>query len=140
MAPAALVFRAFTESDLLERWFCPSAEVALRVERCDARPGGQYRFVFSFPDGSVVPVIGEYREVRPPSKLVFTWTWEKPNPWAGVVTLVTVRLIETAGGTDVRVHHADFTTIEMKDRHEGGWPGTLDRLRPVIEALSLEPT
>jgi uncharacterized protein YndB with AHSA1/START domain len=137
-APAGLVFRAFTESALLERWFCPAEEVALRVERCDARAGGGYRFVFDFPDGTVTPVIGEYRVVEPPNRLVFTWTWENPNPWAGVVTLVTVRLVERDGGTDVRVHHADFTTAEMKDRHEGGWPGTLDRLPALIRALSGE--
>jgi len=127
-APPALVFRAFTEASLLERWFCPSAETALHVDRCDPRPGGHYRFIFRFADGSVIPVLGEYLQVEPPRTLAFTWTWEKPNPWAGVVTLVTVHLVERDGGTDVRVHHADFTASDMKEQHEGGWPGTLERL------------
>lgn len=137
---SALVFRAFTEPQLLERWFCPSPEVALRVETCDVRPGGRYRFLFRFPGGAVTPVVGEYRVVEPPRRLVFTWTWEEPDPWAGVVTLVTVTLVERNGGTDVRVHHADLSTEEMKQRHEGGWPGTLDRLGSLIAKLLQEAT
>src|SRR5260221_6829543 len=91
-APAPLVFRAFTEPALLERWFCPSPEVALRVERCEPHPDGAYRFVFYFPDGRAVPVIGEYKVVEPPHRLAFTWTLEPPDRWAGIVTLGTVTL------------------------------------------------
>src|SRR5262245_4994397 len=104
-APPSLVYRAFTEPGLLEQWFCPSADTLLKVEQCDVRPNGQYRFVFYFPDQSVVPVLGEYRVVNPPHHLQFTWTWEPPNPWAGVVTLVSITLTASDGGTDVHVHH-----------------------------------
>jgi uncharacterized protein YndB with AHSA1/START domain len=135
-APIDLVFRAFTEAALLERWFCPSPDVFLRVERCDARPGGVYRFVFHFPDGRVVPVVGEYRLVERPQKLVFTWTWEPPDPWAGIVTLVTVKFEPRDGGTSVEVHHAEFPTAEMKHTHESGWAGTLSRLEPLLAEFS----
>lgn len=127
-APVELAFRAFVEASLLEQWFCPSSDVVLRVERCDPRPGGTYRFVFYFPDGRVVPVIGEYREVEVSRRLVFTWTWEDPDPWAGIVTLVTVTFREHDGGTQVEVRHADFIKPEMKTMHESGWSATLSRL------------
>jgi uncharacterized protein YndB with AHSA1/START domain len=134
-APLALTFRAFTEPALLERWFCPSPEVALRVERCDPRVGGAYRFVFHFPDGRMVPVVGEYRVVEPPHKLGFTWTWEEPDPWAGVVTLVSVSFMARGGGTHVEVHHTQLTTSDMKQMHESGWTATLLRLEPLLREL-----
>lgn len=127
-APPELVFRAFTEPRLLERWFCPSADVTVRVESCDPRPGGTYRFVFAFPDGRMVPVIGEYRTVTPSERLVFTWTWEPPDPWAAVITVVTVDLSAKGGGTQVDVRHERFASVEMKTPHEAGWLSTLDRL------------
>lgn len=135
-APPALVFRAFTEPALLERWFCPSAEVAVRVMACDPRPGGRYRFVFSFPDGRTVPVVGEYRTVVPDERLVFTWTWEPPDPWAGTVTVVAVDFVATRGGTQVHVRHHQFATVDMKAPHEAGWLGTLERLDLLVVQLT----
>lgn len=134
-APAELAFRAFTEGPLLEQWFCPSADVVLRVERCDPRPGGTYRFVFHFPDGRVVPVIGEFRDVSPGRRLVFTWTWEAPDPWAGLITLVTVTFKRRSGGTQVDIHHAELATIEMKAMHQSGWVATLLRLERELDEL-----
>src|SRR5262249_34515778 len=119
-APPPLVYRAFTEPELLEQWFCPSADTLLKVERCDVRPSGRYRFVFYFPDQSIVPVLGEYQVVDPPRRLTFTWTWEPPSPWADVVTLVSVSFSAKDGGTDVRVHHERFTAPDMKQSHEIG--------------------
>jgi len=131
-APRELVFRAFTEPRLLEQWFCPSPEVALRVEQCDVRPSGKFRLIFYFPGNRVVPVIGEYQTVKVPEKLVYTWTWEDPDPWAGVVTLVTVDFRDLDGGTDVVIHHSRFTTQEMKQMHEAGWPPALSRLDSLV--------
>jgi uncharacterized protein YndB with AHSA1/START domain len=135
-APISLVFRAFTEPHLLERWFCPSPDVALQVERCNPQVGGDYRFVFYFPGGRAVPVVGEYRIVEPPHRLVFTWTWEAPDPWAGVVTLVSVNLTECDGGTSVEVRHAQMEAGEMTDMHQSGWTATLARLDETLHRLA----
>ena len=135
-APPPLVFRAFTERDLLERWFCPSPDVTVRVETCDPRPGGRYRFVFAFPDGRMVPVLGDYRTVTPSERLVFTWTWEPPDPWAGVVTEVTIDFVAKDGGTQVHVRHERFATIDMKAPHEAGWLTTLERLQPLLARVA----
>jgi uncharacterized protein YndB with AHSA1/START domain len=106
------------------------------VERCELRVGGAYRFVFYFPDGRVVPVVGEYRVIEPPHKLAFTWTWNEPDPWAGIVTLVTVQLIARDGGTNVEVHHTQLATADMKQIHAGGWTATLSRLDALAEYLN----
>lgn len=134
-APREAVFRAFTEPHLLEQWFCPSPEVAMRVERCEVRVGGAYRFVYYFPGGRTIPVVGEYRTVDPPERLEFTWTWEPPDPWAGIETLVTVSLAARGGGTQVNVRHERLTQGEMKSMHESGWAGALVQL----DKLLMEP-
>jgi uncharacterized protein YndB with AHSA1/START domain len=130
-APPDVVFRALTERDLLERWFRPSPDVTVRVEDLDPRVGGRYRFVFHLPGDQRSVVIGEYRVVARPRQLAFTWTWEPPDPHAGIDTLVTIDLSEKDGGTELVLTHAGFPTEEAKRRHEQGWSGGLDALREI---------
>jgi uncharacterized protein YndB with AHSA1/START domain len=77
-------------------------------------------------------VTGVFREILPPRRLVFTWTWEAPDPHAGLETLVTVELLASGGDTEVVVTHEWFPTAATRDRHEAGWRATLDRLEEVL--------
>lgn len=133
-APQEVVFRAFTERQLLERWLCPAPDIALTVAELDLRIGGRYRLLYRMPDGRVVPVIGEYRTISPPKQLVFTWTWEPPDPHAGIETLVTVDLLERDSGTEVVITHERFPTEEKMRRHRSGWTGALERLDLLLAA------
>jgi uncharacterized protein YndB with AHSA1/START domain len=135
-APAAVVFRAFTEPALLERWFCPSPDVSVRVAQCEPHPNGRYRFEFTFPDGRTVPVVGAYRTVRPAVQLTFTWTWEPPDPWAGTETFVTIDFVPRDEGTLVQIRHDRFATVEMKEPHGAGWLGTLERLDEALRRIT----
>jgi uncharacterized protein YndB with AHSA1/START domain len=38
--------------------------------------GGRYRIDMRGPSGNLYRIVGEYREVRPPERLVYTWRWE----------------------------------------------------------------
>jgi uncharacterized protein YndB with AHSA1/START domain len=132
-APAALVFRAFTEAALVEQWLCPSPDAMVRVDALDARAGGRYRFLYHFPgSAAAIPVNGTYLEVDPPRRLAFTWTWEPPDPFAGVDTEVTVEFESSGGGTEVIVTHVRFPTEDKFRAHEGGWKSTLERLAPLL--------
>jgi uncharacterized protein YndB with AHSA1/START domain len=132
------VFRAFTEADLLERWFCPSPDVTMKVSQLDVRAGGRYRFVFAYPGGHIAVVVGEYRTIARPHRLVFTWTWEAPDPHAGIETLVTIALHDKDGGTELALTHARFPTELTMRQHESGWGATLDRLGELVGSLSEE--
>lgn len=127
-ASSKTVFRMFTVAEELERWFSPGADIGTEVEALDLREGGTYRLGFRFPDGHRNHVLGEYREIRPPTRLVFTWTWEEPDPHAGIETLVTVELLEQGTVTQATVTHARLPDRETRERHEEGWAGALDRL------------
>ena len=70
-APPALVWRCWTEPDLLCQWFCPKPwSVSQAV--VDLRPGGRFFTQMNGPDGEVVPNEGSFLEVVPRRKLVFT--------------------------------------------------------------------
>lgn len=70
-APRELVFRAWTESEAIARWWGPHGFTTEVVEN-DLRVGGQYQFVMRDADGNGFPVRGQYTEITPPSRLVMT--------------------------------------------------------------------
>ena len=93
-APARIVFKAWTTSELLKRWWVPKS-IGMTFVSCDvdARTGGSYRFVFAHPDfEKPMAFFGKYLEVVPPSRLV--WTNEEGGE-GGAVTTVT---FEEKGG------------------------------------------
>lgn len=127
-APAALVFEAFTDPLILPRWFSPGPAIAMDVLAHELRPGGRYRFRYRQSDGTISIVAGEFLEIAPPERLVFTWTWEEPDPHAGVKTLVTVAILDREPGSEVVVTHERFPDEESRMRHDEGWRSTLARL------------
>ena len=126
------VFRAFTEPSLLTLWFSPSEDIRVEVLEHDFSIGGRYRFGFRFPEGHRNTVLGTFREISAPYRLVFTWTWEAPDPHAGIETLVIVRIEPVGSETEVVVTHERFPSWESRDRHDAGWSTTLDRLEDLI--------
>lgn len=127
-ATPELVFRAFTDPALLTRWFSPGPDIHIEVLGHELRPRGRYRFRYREPDGTVSIVAGEFCEITPPRRLVFTWTWEPPDPHAGVETLVTVDIAAAQTGTLVVVTHERFPDQPSRERHAQGWRATLARM------------
>jgi uncharacterized protein YndB with AHSA1/START domain len=96
--PAHLVFRAWTEADLLQQWWVPkSFPITLLSCETDPRVGGQYKLVFGY-EGSSMEFFGRYLEVAPPTRL--SWTNEEGEG----EPITTVTFEETDGGTLVTVH------------------------------------
>jgi uncharacterized protein YndB with AHSA1/START domain len=69
-APPARVFEAWTTPEQVARWWDP-ARVPLAACEIDLRPGGAFRFVHAGPGGPGHAFAGVYREIDPPSRLVF---------------------------------------------------------------------
>ena len=70
-APRRAVFAAYTEPDLLRRWFGPHG-FTLTECAIDLNVGGHWRYVVRGDDGSEMILQGYYREVDPPARLVTT--------------------------------------------------------------------
>ena len=129
--PPARVFAAFTEKPAIQSWYGPEGHT---VPHCDvdARVGGKYRYEFHSPAGSVHVVSGEFREVKAPEKLVFTWGWLN-GAGRGPETLVTVTFAEKDGGTELTMVHSGFTTIEAREAHMGGWTSSMESLEKMLD-------
>src|SRR6266446_2322480 len=100
-AGAATLFEAWTQAELLTRWWgpegvrCPCAEVDLQV-------GGRFRIANEFSDGKRVWISGEFERIDAPHLLVYTWRVE-PQEWNG--ERVTVRFEPRNDATEVVVIH-----------------------------------
>lgn len=70
-APRALVWEMFTRPEHLKVWWGCGMQENISIEM-DVRVGGQYRYIGRMPDGGLVPFKGEYREIVPPERIVFT--------------------------------------------------------------------
>lgn len=130
-APRAKVFDSFITREAMSAWMCPRG-LTLPEVAVDARVGGRYRLVMRARDGSQFTVSGEFRELKRPERLAYTWQWQgetMPN----VETLVTVTLSERAGGTDLVMQHAGFPDAGMRDSHTRGWQSTLNRLADTTD-------
>ena len=76
-APRALVFRAYTEPELVRRWMLGPPGWSMPVCEMDVRVGGSYRWRWrSNTDGKEFGFVGTFREVQPPSRLVHTETYD----------------------------------------------------------------
>lgn len=111
------VFAFFTDPGKMTRWKGTSAEL-------DARPGGVYRV--SVTDRAVA--IGEYVEVDPPNRVVFTWGWEGDEHVPPGSSTVEVTLTADGDATIVRLVHRDLPA-HAGPLHEEGWDHFLPRLQ-----------
>jgi uncharacterized protein YndB with AHSA1/START domain len=110
-APRALVFQAYTDPNHIPHWW-GRKRLSTIVDRMDVRPGGAWRFVQRGPGGGEEHGFhGEYREVTPPERLVYTFEYEGTP---GHVVEDTVTFEEHDGRTTVRVACL-FRTPEDRD-------------------------
>ena len=123
------VFRAWTTPQEMKRWKAPGDRTTPLAE-VDLRVGGKYRVHMRSPDGSEVHVVGEYREVDPPKKLVYRWYWET-GPEMGE-TLVTVEFLERGKATEVVLKHELFPTDDARNQHDEGWRLCFDKLAAIL--------
>jgi uncharacterized protein YndB with AHSA1/START domain len=133
-APRERVFEAWTNADVLRRWWAAGEDWKTPTAEVDARPGGRYRLSMQDPDGSVHTVVGEYREITPPERLAFTWSWEggPPEMEGSADTLVVVDFKEDGDGTEVVLTHTGFAQPAIRDEHAKGWGAVLANLERVL--------
>jgi uncharacterized protein YndB with AHSA1/START domain len=134
-APRHLVYRAWTEPELVGRWWSGNrGEVT--VAEVDVRVGGTWRYVMVTDDGFEAAFHGEYREIVPNERIVATEIYEGMPE---VEALNTVTFAEADGRTTLTmlVQHA---SKEARDAHigsgmEAGMREAMDLLERVANAL-----
>jgi uncharacterized protein YndB with AHSA1/START domain len=134
-APRERVFEAWTNPEVLREWWAAQPKWEGAGAEVDLRPGGRYRLSMKDTEqGAVHTVGGEYKEINPPERLSFTWSWEgNPEEMTGSdATLVVVEFREDGDGTEVVLTHSGFANEEIRAMHEDGWNGTLSTLERLL--------
>ena len=124
------VFRAFADPKRLVKWWGPKG-VTVPVCEMDVRPGGRWLTTMRSPDGADMTVSGVYREIDPPSRLVFTWAWHQDGK-RGHETVVTIALKAHGAGTELTLTQASFETAQSLNAHRQGWSSSFDCLAEYL--------
>ena len=75
-APPERVFQAWTSPEHIQQWMRPEPGMIVPLATMDLRVGGKFRIQMKNPDGEYFTAVGEFREVKVPERLVYTWDWE----------------------------------------------------------------
>lgn len=115
------IFPYLTQGEKYVLWMGLEAEI-------DARPGG----IFRLDPNTLDLIYGEFVEVIPPSRIVFSWGFKVPgHPVPAGSTRVQIDLIAQDGGTLLRLTHYGLPEA-ARDGHRTGWEHYLGRLRIVM--------
>jgi uncharacterized protein YndB with AHSA1/START domain/predicted enzyme related to lactoylglutathione lyase len=131
-APRERVYAAWTSAEELKQWFGPES-CRVTSARIDLRVGGKYHMDITSERMGEVKLDGVYREIAPPSRLVFTWKFSGPPELEFPDTLVTVDFRGVEEGTDVQITHEELPNAEIRDDHTEGWNGCLDKLQKALD-------
>jgi uncharacterized protein YndB with AHSA1/START domain len=136
--PARIVFDAWTNPELLKRWWAPrSLGVSLFECESDLRAGGTYRYAFGRDPKDPEVFSGRYVEVTPPTRLVLTQLYERVREAGEAV--VTITFEESDGSTRLTLHQL-FPSKEALDGAvssgmEHGMRETFDQLDILVASL-----
>jgi uncharacterized protein YndB with AHSA1/START domain len=134
-APRRLVYRAWTTPELVMRWWYAERGEMTAAE-IDLRVGGSWRFAMVTPTGVEVAFSGEYREIVPDERLVWTEIYEDMPE---VETLQTMTLTEHDGRTTMTVlaEHASQADRDavLASGMEDGMQDALNLLERVAVSL-----
>lgn len=151
-APRALVWRAFTEAEMMQQWWGPKG-VKILASKMDLRPGGIYHYGMQTPDGQVMWGRMVYREIAPPERIVFinSFSDEKGglsrHPLAPQWPLEMLSIFtfeeQPGGKTKFTVHWTPHNaTLEEttvfdagRDSMNQGWGGTLEKLAAYLPTI-----
>jgi uncharacterized protein YndB with AHSA1/START domain len=129
-APPDQVFAAWTDPELVVRWFGPEGFSTSNVT-IEPRVGGRWANTMTSPDGKSFESSGEFREFVPGERLVI-FDEGKGEPMNGHATKITVSFTPAGDGTVMQLVHGVFKTVEMRDECVRGWTSTFNRLERLM--------
>ncbi|HET9737508.1 MAG TPA: SRPBCC domain-containing protein [Solirubrobacteraceae bacterium] len=132
IVPAAppVVFGAFSTPEELAQWWGPHGFTAPSLD-FNPSVGDRYRIEMQPPDGDPFYLTGEFREVDPPGRLAYTFSWEDPDP-DDRETLVELSFRDLGESTEVVITQGPFNTAARRELHRNGWTDSLDKLEQSI--------
>jgi uncharacterized protein YndB with AHSA1/START domain len=125
------VYRAFLEADALAKWLPPNG-FTCTVHHLEPRVGGTFRMSFrNFTTGNGHSFGGEYLDLVPGERLVYTDRFDDPN-LAGEIK-VTILLKKVSVGTEVEITQAGLPDVIPVEACYLGWQESLRNLAKLVE-------
>lgn len=136
-APRHLVFEAMTRPEHIRRWWGNLGDgYSVPVCEVDLRVGGKWRFVNRHPKGDV-EFYGEYREITPPDRLVFTEIFAPfPDSESVIDTVFTVENGKTRLTATCTYPSKEVRDMVLSSGMEKGAATSYDRLEEVAQELA----
>lgn len=120
------IFEALTDEKIMEKWFYADPEGLGATVKTKAAVGEKYQIDMHSQEETHTHT-GEFKEVVPNKKLVFTW-----NSPVVEGTVVTITLNETKEGTEVTLVHEFMPNEKLYEGHNKGWNVIFDRLENLV--------
>jgi uncharacterized protein YndB with AHSA1/START domain len=123
-APVEKVFNAWLDPQMMRRFMAGGPNMKVSLAENDPKVGGRFKVIMTDGDNEV-PHSGEYKEITPHSRIVFTWE----SPFSIDGSTVTLDFADAGHGTtDVALSQVRFYDEGKRDGHAGGWTHILSRL------------
>lgn len=141
-APQERAFRAWTSPEAIQQWMRPDPAMVVPLVNMDLRVGGKFRIQMKDPDGEFFTAVGEFREIKAPERLVYTWDWEEDGSGTefgeleGKTSLITIEFFKRGDKTDFVMTHSRFATVQSRDNHANGWSNGVDSFAKFVEGSS----
>jgi uncharacterized protein YndB with AHSA1/START domain len=132
-APRELVFKAYTDPNLIPQWWGPKG-LTTTVDKMDVSEGGVWRFVQRDAEGNEYAFHGVYHSIVSPERLVYTFEFEG---MPGHVLLATVTFEELDDGKTKLTDRSVFQSVEdrdgmLKSGMEEGAAESMDRFAELL--------
>ncbi len=131
--PVEQLYQAWITPEDLKQWWHPSENKLTTVE-LNVQVGGQFKYEFEAKEGQTSLVItGEYKEVIPNQKLVYTWNWDVNNDHVKKSDhQLTIEFQSAGEGSRIHVTQDNYQNSESVTPHEEGWEKALNDLENYL--------
>ena len=127
-APVELVWNAWTNADIIKKWFGSDPQGVVTKARLDVREGGRFEISFRDSDGTEHTCFGEFKEVETFKNFIASWEW-KNEP--GNVSIVSLWLGSEGNQTKMLFSHTGLSGASAHN-YQSGWQRTFEKLRLVL--------
>ena len=131
-APPSVVYRAWSQSELFQRWWVPKSAPGIALVSCDIdmRTGGKYRLEFGTGGTETMAFYGKYLEVVPNERIV----WTNDEGEEGAITTVTFK--DLGGKTLLTFQEAYPSSEALEEALAGSAAALPEQLLQLGEVLA----
>jgi uncharacterized protein YndB with AHSA1/START domain len=127
--PVEQLYKAWNEPEQLKQWWRPMGNQLDDVTN-DLKQGGTVRYVFN---KETIVISGQYEEVKPNEKLVYSWDWHlKEDMLRNANYKLTVTFNSTGNGSSIHILQENFENEESMQPHREGWEKGLTDLQSFL--------